>query len=248
MSEQTIEATKIYYAWDTWLQSATYVLVVRLENGDEYHRSGMSYEGALEYGRAYTGRETTDDPEFGMYFAYLLDEGENFPIKKAVWCRTVDNGSLEGNRMPSSSDERSFDITAMDEWLKDDVCYAVLRWDTFVAHEVTPSERKAMAHPTVANMRKYLEMKGRLRPFLEHEMSAFIDEVLAGELPPRPNAQPFVTQPFFLPPNLAHKLRAYCCAGNETLEAAVLDLLTEDVAKWEKTYEAKQALSRMGGE
>jgi len=245
MSEQTIEATKIYYAWDTWLQSATYVLVVRLENGDEYHRSGMSYEGALEYGRAYTGRETTDDPEFGMYFAYLLDEGENFPIKKAVWCRTVDNGSLEGNRMPSSSDERSFDITAMDEWLKDDVCYAVLRWDTFVAHEITPSERKAMAHPTVANMRKYLEMKGRLRPFLEHEMSAFIEDVLAGELFfPRPTEQLHYTHPLGIPPDIATKFSAYCCEHNQTFEAVVVDLLSDVVKDWEKSPGAKAAFMK----
>lgn len=241
-SERTIVSTTVYCAWDAWVQEPTYVAKVCLKSGDEYCCSSMTYEGGLAYGRAYTGRKTTDDPKFEQNFIWLSDWKKHFPLRTAVWMRTAESG-IGHNVMPTSSDERSFDILSMDEWLKDDVSYAVLRWNTFVANEVKPAERVEMARPTVANMVKYLTMKGLLRPFLEHEMSAFIEDVLAGEIPQRPNVQPYVMGPLCIPPSLKLKLDAYCCERNETLDAVITDLLKEVVSDWENTPSARAALS-----
>jgi len=225
--ERMIVHAEIQYGWNSVSECPTYALCLGIERCpnceelDIYIMHPINYEAAVNYGRYCVGHTPSTSPKFDEIFRHVSFPvvSEAFQGYTHLWKRTLEASIPVETRM--------FEVVSMDEWLQDDVAYAIAKWDKFVANEVAPAERASMAEPTATAVAKYLERKGRTRNHLEHELHALIEDIVARKVdPPYPQEAGFI-RPFPVPLPLLSQLSAYCCKRGVTIEHLILNLLND---------------------
>jgi len=220
LEKTIVEKTQIYYGWNVGLNNPRYALKLSLSDGYECCAE-CSYEWAVNFSRSSVGAKAKNPSELLALEFYDMDMFRGDFVNPSLLFQQF--AAFDTDVEPS--EHRLFTINSMDQWFKDDVRHAVLRWPSFVQHEVKPAERAGMAIPSVANVCRYLEVKGRMRPYLEHELHAFIEDVLAGEVPPFNLDEAIYTTSFPITTQLFHELQVHCCKNGITQERLMVDVL-----------------------